>query len=157
MLFGVYINDYKNKKTILLKNYRTRENALEFLQDFIYTYILTREGDMNKERLITRKEPSTLTSSSWKSFPEGYSICNSKEGFYRQTIYRKELIFGYLSTSYIIHKILSIDIIEISDIKSKIDEDYYNTVDSEIAIHFFDKVIPELMEKFKCNLNNIEI
>ncbi len=147
--FGIFLSDFKLKKNILLKVFKSRENALEYLTNYSYLFILNKEGEIAKENFKIRREPSSLISNTFTNYPFGYFICYSTDSYYRNTIYLKKKIEGYFVNSFEIEKILSIDIIEIKEKKKKdIEYDNFLMVDKEIYDHYNKDVLPELLLSF---------
>lgn len=151
MLYGVYISDFIQKKNMLIKTFNSKENALEFLQDYSNKFLIDKQGDSCKENLKLLREPSSINSLSFGNYPYGYLICYSKESFYKNVIYHKKLLHGLIRNSYSVEKIFSIDILEINQEK-KIKENNCLTVDKEIEKFYSQKVIPELLSVLKGNI-----
>ncbi len=152
MHFGVLQTDYIKKKVVLLKTFNTRDNALEFLSDYIKNYILLKQGDTADDNLKTYREPSSLSSNTFNSYPYGYFTCYSTEIFYRSIIYLKQSINGYLFNSTNIQKILSLDLIELFDFYDNTAdeiEENFRQPDIEVENYFDDKVLPELILKMQ--------
>lgn len=145
MQYSVYVQDYIQQNTYESEKFNTKNNALEYLEDFVIKYIFSKEG-VNYEKVKHYREPSHLKSSTWNNYPFGYLICYSTEVLDRLVIYKKEYDRFLLINSSKVTKIFSI---QIASKKLEKDNEFSNfcIIDEEYFNHFTEKVIPELLSK----------